>query len=133
MRGPVCFNPPASKTLLPETLKPAEWVRAGVSPAEIGERTRKAYASHELSMPALGAMAYMLSHDQLLADANPHQVPHLMFFYDRTQPAAVWGVSELNGTIINGSKGDDQNPVLTLLIPVRRRSDGALAVPEKGN
>lgn len=80
MRGPVCFNPPASKTLLPETLKPAEWVLAGVSPAEIGERTRKAYASHELSMPAPGAMAYMLSHDQLLADANPQWVPHLMFF-----------------------------------------------------
>ena len=56
-----------------------------------------------------------------------------MFFYDRSQPAAAWGASEPNTTILNGSEGDDQNPVLNLLIPVRRWSDGTLVMPDKGN
>ena len=131
VRAPACFNPPATKTLLPQALKRAEWIMAGVSPTEIGARTKTAYASHEFLMPAAGAMAYMISHQQIL-DASPHWLPHLMFFYDRSQPAAAWGAIEPNTTILNGSAGDEQNPVMTLLIPVRRWSDGTPAAADKG-
>jgi hypothetical protein len=73
-------------------------------------------------MLAAGATAHSLSHEQHLVDASPHWVPHLMFFYDGTQSAAAWGVSELNGTTINGSEGDDDP--LDCSAPVVRRHSG---------
>jgi hypothetical protein len=126
VRAPHCLNTPAVHTVLPEMLKRAEWIMSGVSPAEIATRTRRAYASHEFPMPAAGAMAYMLSPRQYLADSGPHWLPHLMFYYDRAMPAATWGASASTNTVIDGNAaaGDTTSPVLTLLIPVRRWSDG---------
>jgi hypothetical protein len=128
-RSPQCYNPPATRTVLPETRKRAEWIMAGVSTTEIAARTRKAYASHEFPMPAPGAMSFMLSPHQHLTEADPHWVPHLMFFYDRSMPASVWGVDGTPATTIDGAPGA---PILTLLIPVRRWSDGTLALPAGG-
>ena len=91
VRAPACYNPPASRTVLVETLKRAEWVMAGVTQRDIAARTQRAYASHQFPLPAAGAMAYMLSPDQYLADTDPHWMPHVMFFYDRSIPAAAWG------------------------------------------
>jgi hypothetical protein len=45
-------------------------------------------------------------------------------------PAANWGLGGVTNTLIDGSAGDDVTPVLTLLIPVRRWSDGGLAVAD---
>jgi len=61
VRAPACFNPPASRTVLLEQLKRAEWVMAGVSQKEIAARADRAYASRQFPLPAAGAMAYMLS------------------------------------------------------------------------
>jgi hypothetical protein len=41
----------------------------------------------------------------------------------------MWGVGGDPNTIIDGSASDPDDPVLTLLIPVRRWSDGTLALP----
>ncbi len=106
----------------------AEWILGGVSPTEIAARTQRAYASHEFPMPAVGAMAYMLSHEQYLVDADPHWMPHVMFYYDKSMPAAAWGVGGLTNTVIDGSAGDPHSPVLVLLIPVRQWSDGTPAI-----
>ncbi|MEO8736560.1 MAG: hypothetical protein ABI380_08475 [Edaphobacter sp.] len=123
MRAPHCLNAPAVRTVLPAMLKRAEWIMSGVSPAKIAARTRRAYDSHDFPMPAAGAMAFMLSPRQYLGDTDPHWLPHLMFYYDRSMPAAVWGVGGKTNTVIDGSDSED-SPVLTLLIPVRRWSDG---------
>jgi hypothetical protein len=131
-RGPMCLNPPATRSMLPEMRKRAEWIMAGVSTAEIAARTRRAYASHEFAMPAAGAMAYMLSPHQRLGSDDTHWLPHLMFFYDRSVPAAAWGVGGSTNTVIDGSAGHPESPILTLLVPVRRWSDGTTAVPEGG-
>lgn len=128
-RGPLCLNPPATRTMLPEMRKRAEWIMAGVTTTEIAARTRRAYASHEFAMPAVGAMAYMLSQHQHLGSDDTHWVPHLMFFYDRSQPAAAWGVSGSTNAVIDGSAGSPDSPILTLLIPVRKWSDGTPALP----
>ena len=129
VRAPHCFNPPAAWTVLPEILRRAEWVLGGVSRTEIKSRTQRAYASRELSTPAAGAMAYMLSPQQYLQDADPRWMPHLMFYYDRSLPAASWGAGGATPTVIDGSAADPLSPVLTLLIPVPRWSDGTPALP----
>ena len=122
VRSPHCLNAPAVRTVLPEMLKRAEWIMTGVSPATIAERTRRAYASHAFPMPAAGAMAFMLSPRQHLTDTDPHWLPHLMFYYDRSMPATAWGAGGATNTLIDGSAPD--SPIFTLLIPVRRWSDG---------
>jgi hypothetical protein len=128
VRAPACFNPPASRTVLLETLKRAEWVMAGVSQKEIAARTDRAYASKQFPLPATGAMAYMLSPEQYLADQNPHWMPHVMFYYDRSLPAAAWGAGDMNAPIIDASFGTPHSPVQTLFIPVRQWSNGTPAM-----
>ena len=128
VRAPACYNPPASRTVLLETLKRAEWVMAGVSQKEIAARTDRAYASKQFPLPAAGAMAYMLSPEQYLADQNPHWMPHVMFFYDRSLPAAAWGAGDMNAPIIDASVGAPHSPVQTLFIPVRQWSNGTPAM-----
>jgi len=53
----------------------------------------------------------------------------LMFWYDKSMSAAFWGVGGATNTIIDGSGLDLDAQILTLLIPVRRWSDGTLAMP----
>jgi hypothetical protein len=133
VRAPHCFNAPAVRTVLPEISRRAEWIMRGVSRSEIVSRTQRAYASHEFPLPAAGAMAYMLSHEQYLVDANPHWLPHLMFFYDKSMPAATWGAGGMTSPVIDGSVGDPSSPLRTLLIPVLQWSDGTPASPGAGH
>lgn len=127
VRAPHCFNAPAVRTLLPEISKRAEWIMSGLSRTEIAVRTKRAYTSHEFPMPAAGAMAYMLSREQYLLDANPHWKPHLMFFYDKAMPAATWGAGGMTSPVIDESVGDAISPLQTLFIPVPQWSDGEQA------
>jgi len=128
VRGPACYNPPASRTVLLETLKRAGWVMAGVGQSEIATRTNRAYASRQFPLPAVGAMAYMLSPEQYLGDENPHWMPHVMFFYDRSLPAAAWGAGGMDAPIIDASFGTPHSPVQTLFIPVRQWANGTPAM-----
>ncbi len=127
-RAPACFNPPASRTVLLEQLKRAEWVMAGVGQKDVAARTERAYAARQFPLPAAGAMAYMLSPEQYLNDENPHWMPHVMFYYDRSLPAAAWGAGDMNAPIIDASVGEPRSPVQTLFIPVRQWSNGTPAM-----
>lgn len=133
LRAPLCLNPQATSSIFPENRKRIEWIMAGVGVAEIAERTARAYASHELPMPAPGAMSYMLSHEQILGKDNSHWKPHLMFFFDRSLPASNWGAGGFTAPVINASVDDDKNPVMTLFVPVRQWSDGSPALPDAGH
>jgi hypothetical protein len=128
VRAPLCLNPPASKTVLPQILRKAESIIAGGEPKSVDEAVKRAYATHELPMPAAGSMVYMLSPRQYLLDSDPHWLPHLMFFYDRSLPPSAWGVGGASNTILDGSSTDKTFPVMTLLIPVREWSDGTPAI-----
>lgn len=130
IRAPQCANPPASRTVLPIFEKRAEWIMTGVTPKEISRRTREAYASREMVPPAAGSMIFMLSPEQHLNDgANPHWMPHVMFFYDKSMAAATMGVDTITNTVIDGSAGDPDAPFLLVFLPVRKWSDGTLALP----
>ncbi len=128
VRAPACYNPPASRTVLLETLKRAEWVMAGVAQREIATRTERAFASRQFPLPTAGAMAYMLSPEQYLGDADPHWMPHVMFYYDRSLPAASWGAGGMSAPIIDASAGTPHSPVQTLFIPVRQWANGTSAM-----
>jgi len=127
VRAPHCFNQPAARTVLPPMLAHAQWILAGTSPADAAARFKRAYASGEFASPETGSMVFMLSPQQYLSDEVQRAGPHLMFFFDRSRPAAVWGVSG-DGPIIDVTT-DPTNPVLTLVVPVRRWSDGSNAMP----
>jgi hypothetical protein len=130
--APQCFNAPGTRTVLPMWLKRMEWILGGATPAEADARAARAYASHQFPAPAPGAMAYMLSPEQYLNDANPHWKPHLMFFYAKSLPGPVFGAGDGSGPIIDGSAAVSDAPFVTILIPVPRWSDGTSALPPAG-
>src|SRR5258708_13510882 len=57
VRGPVCFNPPAVRSILPITYKRTEMVLAGQSKAQIFEGM-KAFVKQGMPPLEPGAMAY---------------------------------------------------------------------------
>ncbi|HEY2897560.1 MAG TPA: hypothetical protein VGJ12_10510 [Gemmatimonadaceae bacterium] len=126
VRAPQCLNPPASRTVLPNLMKRAEWIMAGVDTAELNARTKHAYAAHEFALPAAGAMAYMLSPQQYLTDDDPHWMPHLMFYHDRSMPASAWGAGDGKSPIIDAT-GAAPSQILVLLVPLPQWSDGTPA------
>lgn len=126
VRAPHCMNPAASRTILPEMMKRAEWIMAGVNATEVDARTKRAFAAHEFALPAMGAMAYMLSHRQNLGGNDPHWMPHLMFYYDRSMPASAWGAGDGKSPIIDAT-GAAPSPLMVLLVPVPQWSDGTPA------
>ena len=126
VRAPQCLNPPAARTVLPELRKRAEWIMSGVTATELDARTKRAEAAHEFAAPAAGSMAYMLSPKQYLTDDDPHWMPHLMFYYDRSLPAAAWGAGDGKSPIIDAT-GNSPGPRQVLLIPLPQWSDGTPA------
>jgi len=126
--APHCFNPPATRTVLPTVLKQTEWVMAGMTPAQIIKQFDKGYATHQFVAPANGAMTYMLSPAQALGPSDSHWVPHVMFYYAKSMSPSLWGIGDSVKTIINGSAGDPNATYLLLLIPVRRWADGSTAM-----
>jgi hypothetical protein len=89
IRGPLCFNPPAVRSILPMTYKRTEMVLAGQSRAQVMEGIA-AFAKKELPPLEPGAMTYMLSKEAYLTDRGDHNMAHLMF-YSPLVDGAVWG------------------------------------------
>ena len=67
MRGPICFNPPAVRSILPFTFKRTELVLSGISKEQMIAAIK---ASDAKGMPPLepGAMSYMMSPQGYLND-----------------------------------------------------------------
>jgi hypothetical protein len=89
IRGPLCYNPPATRSILPMTYKRTEMVLAGQSKAQVMEGIAT-FAKKELPALEPGALTYMLSKDAYLTDSGDHNMAHLMF-YTRLMDKAVWG------------------------------------------
>jgi hypothetical protein len=89
IRGPLCFNPPAARSVLPITYKRTEMVLAGQSKVQIMEGI-KIFAKNELPALEPGGLTYMMSKEAYLTDAGDHNMAHLMF-YTPLMDGAVWG------------------------------------------
>ena len=130
MRGPICFNPAAVRSILPLTIKRTELVLAGLSKAQIIEGI-KAFDAKELPPVAPGAMCYMMSTQGYLNDAAGHWVPHLMFYVPLTDPKS-WG-ADLPGSpvMLNPQFSGAPEPITEYMIPVSTWSDGTAAPKEE--
>jgi hypothetical protein len=130
MRGPICFNPAAVRSILPLTFKRTELVLAGLSKAEIIEGI-KVFDAKELPPVEPGAMCYMMSAQGYLNDSAGHWVPHLMFYVPRTDPKS-WG-ADLPGSpvMLNPQFQGAPEPITEFMIPVPTWSDGTAAAGEE--
>src|SRR5467141_1056197 len=126
MRGPICFNPPAARSILPLTFKRTELVLAGRSKTQVVDSIK---AFDKKGLPALepGGMSYMMSSRGYLNDSAGHWVPHLMFYVPQTD-GAVWGADLRNSPVmLNPQFQGAPEPVSVFMIPVRTWSDGSAA------
>jgi hypothetical protein len=124
LRGPICFNPAAVRSYMPQTIMKTESILSGRSKAQMFEDLKVALDNKKLPPPESGAMCYMMSKEQYLGDEGGHWHPHLMFFLPPTEPA-TWG-ADLAGSPIISSK-DPQGRMTVFMVPVGHWSDGTPA------
>jgi len=126
IRGPICFNPPAARSVLPTTYKRTEMVLAGRTKAEIIAGNKAAFEKGELPPLEPGAMSYMMSKRAYLTDGDDHNVAHLMF-YTPPLEGAVWGADLANSPVMLIPQFKGAQPIDVFVVPVGRWSDGTLA------
>ena len=125
LRAAICFNPPAARTYLPNTIKRTVLVLAGRSKAQMFEGIKVAFDKKELPALESGAMCFMMSKQSYLSDRDPHWHPHLMFFVPLMDPAA-WGTG-LPGSPVILRVEDTPDRMTVFWIPVAKWSDGTTA------
>lgn len=121
-RSPICYNPPAVRSLLPYAMKQAGMALAGASKAQITDAIKAAVAKKELGVPESGSMAYMMSRHAYLTDQGGHNLAHVMFelprngvFHDDPDFFVSW----------------DPAPVIEFNVPVGQWSDGSPVAASK--
>jgi len=128
-RGPVCYNPQASRTLLPITLIRTKLAFAGKSRAEMNEGMKAAIGKGEVPALEPGGMAYMLSKQGFLNSRCGNCSPHLMF-YVSVKDAHTWGAAPL-GTdapvLLAPHFNGAPEPVTEFIVLVSNWSDGTPA------
>jgi hypothetical protein len=124
LRGPLCFNPPAVRSVLPFTYKRTEMVLAGLSKTQIIARLRQVIESKEIPALEPGAMSYMMSKEGHLNDSVGHWHPHLMFYGPRST-GADWGADFAGSPVLlNPQFHDSPEPLTTVMVRVTDWSDG---------
>jgi hypothetical protein len=126
VRGPVCFNPPAARSVLPLTYRRTDMILAGKSKAQIIDEFKAAYGKKELPALEPGAMSFMLSKEAYLTDSDDHNVAHLMF-YTPHMDSAAWGADLPNSPVMLNPQFKDGPPIDVFIVPVGRWSDGSAA------
>jgi hypothetical protein len=124
LRGPVCYNPAASRSVLKYTLYRTKLALSGVSKERMLEDIRGACDRGELPPPEPGAMSYMLSKDGYLGDDAGHWHPHLMFHVPKTD-AASWGANLPGSPVVfDRQHHETPEPQTIFFVPVGKWSDG---------
>ena len=124
LRGPVCYNPPAVRTILPYTILRTKLILSGKSKEQMIQTIDASVAAGELPKPEQGAMSYMMSKNGYLGDGPGHWHPHLMFHLPR-MTAASWGAN-LPGSpvILNTDFIEGPEPESIFMVPIDHWSDG---------
>src|SRR6266699_1122609 len=116
LRAPICFNPVASRTVLPLQQLRTKLGMEGKTPDQIAEGVQAAYAKGELPKMETVAFAYMFSADQDLGPGVGHWHPHMMVY------TPYYENSMLGGSQVGGALpfvGDDAGtPFAVTVIPV---------------
>src|SRR5438876_5427140 len=80
VHAPICFNPAASRTVMPYYELRSKPAMVGKAPEQIAEGIQAAYAKGVLPKRDEVSFAYMWSADQHLAPGIGHWHPHMMVF-----------------------------------------------------
>jgi hypothetical protein len=130
LRGPICYNPPAVRSILPYTILRTKLLLSGLTKAQMIENIETALAGSLLPMPEPGAMSYMMSKNQYLGDSAAHWHPHLMFHLPR-MGAASWGAN-LDGSpvLLDTDHHQWPEPETIFMVPVDHWSDGTSAMQD---
>jgi hypothetical protein len=126
IRGPVCYNPPAARSVLPAREKRQAMILAGLSKTQVFEAIKAASERKELPSPEPGAMCYMMSKEAYLNDQGSHNLSHLMFEVPRIDSAA-WGADVPDSPVMGGAAPDSPEPMAEFIVVVGKWSDGTAA------
>ena len=127
LRAPICYNAPASRTVLQYSFRRTQLALAGLSRTQILARIQ----AMSLPTPAPGSMSYMLSKQQNLGEGVGSWMPHVMFHLPKSYSAgdgAIWG-ADLPGSpiVFDDTHHLVPEPQTILMIPVSKWSDGSAA------
>jgi len=127
MRGPLCYNPTAVRSILPYTIRRTELALAGRSRPEMAAAIKQGIEKHALPPLEAGALTYMMSKHGYLNDEAHNWVPHLMFYFPRTE-GANWG-ADLPGSpvMLNPQYQNSSEAISVIMVPVTHWSDGTPA------
>jgi hypothetical protein len=120
IRGPICFNPPAARSVLPTTIKRTEMVLAGRTKAAIIEGNKAASEKGELPTLESGAK------EAYLTDNAGHNVAHLMF-YAPPLDSKAWGADLPKSPVMLIPQFKGAQAIDVFIVPVGRWSDGSPA------
>ena len=116
LRAPICFNPVASRTVLPLQELRTRLGMEGKTPDQIAEGVQAAYAKGELPKMEAVAFAYMFSANQDLGPGVGPWHPHMMLY------TPYYENSMLGGNQVGGALpfvGDDAGtPFAVTVLPV---------------
>ena len=124
VRTPICYNAPATHSVLLRNIKRTDLILAGRTKDQVDEAIFAAVDKKELPAIEPGAMCYMMSKQGYGGDTVDHWPSHLMFYFSQTDPA-TWGANLPGSPII--AMSDAQEHVTTFVIAVQRWSDGTEA------
>lgn len=124
VRSPICFNPAAVRSEIPQVIMKTRSVLAGQSKDQMAEKIKAALDKKELPSQEPGAMCYMMSKQGHLNDHDGHWRPHLMFFVPLSDPP-TWGAN-LPGSPIFAAP-DTLGRMTIFMVPVGTWSDGTAA------
>ena len=116
VRAPICFDPSASRTVMPYYELRSKLGLERKTPNQIGEAIQAAYAKGELPRRDAVSFAYMWSADQNLGPGIGHWHPHMMIFapyYDNSMVGA-----NAPGSPLPQVTDDAGTPFTVVVIPV---------------
>jgi len=117
-RAPICFNPVASRTVLPYQELRTRLAMEGKGPDQIAEEIEAAYAKGELPKIEAVGFAYMFSADQMLGPAGAWH-PHMMVYTPYYTNAMLGNNAGDSG--LPSISDDEGTPFAVTVIPVDHR------------
>ena len=119
VRAPICFNPAASRSVMPYYELRQKLGMEGKTPDQIAEGVQAAYAKGELPKRERVSFAYMWSTDQYLGSGIGHWHPHLMVFAPYYENSMLGG--NQFGSLLPQVSDDAGTPFSVIVIPVDDR------------
>ena len=118
LRAPICFDPVASRTVLPLQELQAKLGMEGKGPDQVTDTVQAAYAKGELPRMEAVAFAYMFSADQDLGPGVGAWHPHMMVYTPYYENSMLGGNEVESGLPVVGNGG---TPFAVTVIPVADR------------